>query len=169
MDLFQDNIGPCLSIDETALSQGELYTVITNKDAKGKKGALVAMIKGTQSETVRAILEKIPLRKRNVVTEVTLDMAATMEKIVRFSFPKASWFTDRFHVQKLAYDAVQEMRSNTDGKRLIKKIKRLNSKEIKQKYVSEVYRKWRYAETTSCTKPIFTVQSPIILDTFSVV
>ena len=68
------------------------------------------MIKGTQSETVRAILEKIPLRKRNQVTEITLDMAATMEKIARYSFPKASLVTDRFHVQKLAYDAVQEMR-----------------------------------------------------------
>ena len=78
---FQRTSAPCLSLDETALSQGELYTVITNKAAKGKKGALVAMIKGTQSETVRSILEKIPLRIRNKVTEVTLDMAATMEKI----------------------------------------------------------------------------------------
>ncbi|MGL1889686.1 MAG: transposase, partial [Reichenbachiella sp.] len=32
-----------------------------------------------------------------------------MEKIVRSSFPKAELVTDRFHVQKLAYDAVQEM------------------------------------------------------------
>lgn len=37
--LFEKNIGPYLSIDETALSQGELYTVVTNKEAKGKKGA----------------------------------------------------------------------------------------------------------------------------------
>ena len=33
-------------MDETSLSQGELYTIVTNKSAKGKKGALVAMIKG---------------------------------------------------------------------------------------------------------------------------
>ena len=37
--LFPENIGSSLSIDETSLSQGELYTVITNKAAKGKKGA----------------------------------------------------------------------------------------------------------------------------------
>lgn len=80
--LFEDNLGTSLSIDETALSQGELYTIITNKAAKGKKGALVAMIKGTQSEKVVSILEKIPLRKRKQVQEVTLDMAATMEQIV---------------------------------------------------------------------------------------
>ena len=45
--LFPENIGEYLSIDETSLSQGELYTILTNKEAKGRSGALVAMIKGT--------------------------------------------------------------------------------------------------------------------------
>jgi len=31
------------------LSNGELYTIITNKAAKGRKGAVVAMVKGTNS------------------------------------------------------------------------------------------------------------------------
>ena len=125
-----------MSLDETALSQGELYTIITNKSAKGKKGALVAMIKGTQSETVRAILEKIPLRKRNQVTEITLDMAATMEKIARYSFPKASLVTDRFHVQKLAYDAVQEMRIRYRWEAIDQENKEIElSKETRQKYI----------------------------------
>jgi len=68
------------------------------------------MIKRTRCETVRSIQEKIPLRKRNKVLEVTLDMAAMMENIARFSFPNARPVTDRFHVQKLAYDTLQEMR-----------------------------------------------------------
>jgi transposase len=50
--LHDRNIGKHLSIDEVSLSQGELYTVVTNKAAKGRKGALVAIIKGTESETV---------------------------------------------------------------------------------------------------------------------
>lgn len=37
-------------------------------------------------------------------------MAANMEKIVKVCFPKAIRVTDRFHVQQLAGDAVQEMR-----------------------------------------------------------
>ena len=41
--IFPENIGPYLSIDETALSKGELYTIITNKNAKGKKGSIVAI------------------------------------------------------------------------------------------------------------------------------
>ncbi len=87
--LFSENIGERLSIDETSLSNGELYTVLTNKAAKGKKGALVAMIKGTVSDTVIEILNKIPEVKRKKVKEVTLDLAPTMERIVKKSFPKA--------------------------------------------------------------------------------
>ena len=83
---------------------------MTNKAAKGRKGSLVAMVKGTQAEVVIDILQKIPRRLREKVREVTLDMAASMGMIVSRCFPKASKVIDRFHVQKLVYDAVQEVR-----------------------------------------------------------
>lgn len=108
--LFPNNIGPYLSIDETSLSNGELYTVLTNKEGKGKKGALIAMIEGTDAESVINVINRIPEQAREQVKEVTLDMAGSMNKIVRHCFPKASLVIDRFHVQKLAYDALQEMR-----------------------------------------------------------
>ncbi len=104
------NITPQLSIDETSLTNGELYTVITNKQAKGKKGTLVAMIKGTKSDEVIDALRSIPKHLRNKVQEITLDMAAPMIHICKVVFPKATQVTDRFHVQKLAYQAVQDLR-----------------------------------------------------------
>ena len=137
--LFEENIGSFLSIDETALSQGELYTVITNKEAKGKKGALVAMIKGTNSDTIRRVLEQISLRKRKKVQEITLDMAPTMEKAARYSFPKAVLVTDRFHVQKLAYEAVQEMRIQYRWEAMDQENKEIElSKELNQKFIPEI-------------------------------
>ena len=99
-----------MSIDETSLSNGELYTVLTNKAGKGKKGSIVAMIAGTKAETVIAIIEKIPLKARNQVIEITLDMAANMGLIAKKCFPNAIRVTDRFHVQKLAMEALQEIR-----------------------------------------------------------
>nr|WP_255494220.1 transposase [Hufsiella ginkgonis] len=78
--------------------------------AKGRKGALVAIIKGVKSDQIIKVLEKIPKRERNKVQEVTLDLAATMERIVTRSFPKAKLVSDRFHVQQLATDAVQQLR-----------------------------------------------------------
>lgn len=108
--LYPENIDENISIDETSLSNGELYTVLTNKSSKGKKGVLIAMIKGTSSETVISIINKIPRGIRKKVKEVTLDMAGSMNLIVEKCFPNAIRVIDRFHVQKLAYDALQEMR-----------------------------------------------------------
>jgi transposase len=108
--LFPNNIGKHLSLDETALSHGELYTVLTNKSAKGKSGSIVAIIAGTSSEKVMEILRKLPLRLRNKVEEITLDMAGSMNIIAKRCFPHAVLVTDRFHVQKLAIEAVQELR-----------------------------------------------------------
>jgi hypothetical protein len=44
--IFPENIGKRLSIDETSLSNGELYTILTNKAAKGKKGDQVKKLWG---------------------------------------------------------------------------------------------------------------------------
>ena len=97
-------------MDETAFSNGDLYTILTNKEAKGRKGAIIAMVKGTKAETVIKILLRIPLKQRNKVKEVTLDMAGNMGLIVKKSFPNSTLVIDRFHVQKLALDALQEIR-----------------------------------------------------------
>jgi transposase len=108
--LFSRNVSTRLSIDETALSNGELYTIVTNKEAKGRKGAIVAMIKGTVAEDIISVLKKIPERSRKRVQEVTMDMAANMQLAIKRCFVNAHRVIDRFHVQKLAYDAVQEAR-----------------------------------------------------------
>lgn len=62
--LYPQNIGKNLSINETALSYDELYTIITNKKAKGKAGSIVAIIKGTKAESIIQILERIPLKTK---------------------------------------------------------------------------------------------------------
>jgi transposase len=108
--LFPHNTSASLSIDETALSNGELYIIVTNKLAKGRKGSIVAMIKGTQAQDIIATLNRLHERLRHQVKAVTLDMAANMQLAIKRSFPKAYRSTDRFHVQKLAYDALQELR-----------------------------------------------------------
>jgi len=108
--LFSENIGEYLSLDETTFTNGELDTIATNKAAKGKKGALIAMVKGTKADTVIRVLLKIPIEKRNKVKEVTLDMLGNMGVVVKKSLLKATRVIDRFHVQKQATEAIQEIR-----------------------------------------------------------
>jgi len=108
--LVENNLGPNLSIDEVAVTKGELYTIVTNKAAKGGKGSLVAIAADTKAADIISVLTKIPEPKRNTVKEVTLDMSNAMDAIIRMSFPNASIVTDRFHVQQLVSEAVQEIR-----------------------------------------------------------
>jgi transposase len=83
---------------------------VTNKEAKGKKGTLVASIKGTLSQDIIRVLNLIPLQQRQVVKEVTLDMANNMSHAVKMSFPNAMQTIDHFHVIKLAMEALQHIR-----------------------------------------------------------
>jgi transposase len=108
--LFPQNMGKKLSIDETSLSNGELYTIVTNKAAKGRKGAIIAIIKGTDSKTVTEILMKMSVAERMEVTEITLDMSPSMEWIASQCFMNAVKITDRFHAQQLVSDALQDVR-----------------------------------------------------------
>lgn len=108
--IYPGNIGEYLSIDEVSLSKGELYTFITNKNGRGKKGTLVASIKGTKSQDIIDVLSLIPLQKRKLVKEITLDMANNMQLASKMAFPEASIVTDRFHVVKLVLEALQHLR-----------------------------------------------------------
>lgn len=108
--LYPENLSEQLSLDEVALSDGELYTVLTSKKAKGRKGSIVAIIKGTQSDKVIEQILKISRKLRLKVQEVTLDMVGSMKLIAKRCFPNAAQVIDRFHVQKLATEAVQELR-----------------------------------------------------------
>ena len=129
-----------MSIDETALSKGELYTIITNKSARGKKGAIVAILAGTKVEPILEQLLKIPKSLRDEVTEITLDMANSMKVIAKKCFPKAIQVTDRFHVQKLALEALQDIRIKHRWEAIDLENKQIKESKSKQKdYLAEVF------------------------------
>ena len=108
--IIPENMGPYLSIDETCLSTGEVYTILSNKAAHGRKGCLVAIIKGTRAKDVTKVLKKIPELVRMTVKEVTLDFSDSMRQIVVSCFPQAMLTLDRFHHQQFCLEAVQELR-----------------------------------------------------------
>lgn len=108
--LFPENTGPHLAIDESSLSNGELYTFVTNRDRHTHEESLVAVVSGTKSEDVIQVLRRIDVEERMKVEEVTLDLSDSMRRIVSTVFPKAKRVIDRFHIQKLACEAVQELR-----------------------------------------------------------
>lgn len=108
--VFPENIGESICIDETSISDGELYTIVTNRASRGGKGCIIAIVKGVKSDDVINTLRLIPLEVREQVKEITMDFSNGMNLIARRCFPKAIRTIDRFHMQKLACDALQEIR-----------------------------------------------------------
>ncbi len=139
--LYPENMGENLSIDETSLSQGEVYTILTNKSAKGKKGCLIAIIKGTKSDNVIPILKRISAGLRARVKEVTLDLSSSMQLIVKKAFPQAVQVSDRFHVQKLMSEAVDSIRVSCRWEALDMENKEIQlAKEVNKKFKPHILR-----------------------------
>ncbi len=138
--IFPENIGEYLSIDEVSLSQGELYTFVTNKNGRGKKGTMVACIKGTLAKDISDTLELIPLEQRKTVKEITLDMAKNMESGAKKSFPNANLVTDRFHVVKLVLEALQHIRIQFRWNEIDKENQAIaDAKKNGNKYVPKIF------------------------------
>jgi len=109
--VFPKNIGRNMGIDETSLVDGEFYTILYNKEKRGKKGSLAAIIKGTKSSIVcGAIDEYAGVYPLFGIEEISLDLSNGMDWIARHIAPNAMKTYDRFHVESLVCEAVQSVR-----------------------------------------------------------
>ena len=105
------NIGPYMSLDETCLSNGEVWTFLTNKDGHGGRGTLAAAIPGTKSdEIISTLIGAMGKSLRRKVKEVTCDLSPSMMLIAAEVFYNAHVVNDRFHVQQVYNEAVDEIR-----------------------------------------------------------
>ena len=87
--LFADNFGEDMNLDETCLSNGEVYTVLTNKAARGKKGG----VGGDGSRRGirhggRRYSGLVPVDVRGKVKTVTTDLSSAMMLTAKRVFPK---------------------------------------------------------------------------------
>lgn len=139
--LFPNNISDQISIDEVALSKGELYTIVSSQNGFLKRKTIIATIKGTKSQEIIEVLEKIPLEARKSVKEVTLDMAKNMESAVKMTFPEAKLVVDRFHVVRLVIDALQHVRIKLRWEELDKENQAIQkAKDEGTKYLQKLYK-----------------------------
>jgi transposase len=139
--LYPENSTDKLSIDEVSLSKGELYTFVTNKNTSMRnKKCIVAVIAGTDAKTIEEVLEKIPLEKRLLVTEVSMDMARNMALAVKKSFPRSKSVIDRFHSVRLVMDAMQHIRVSLRWKAIAEENTAIKqAKERKEKYNPQIF------------------------------
>ena len=154
--IFPRNIGPNLCIDETALSNGDLYTIVSNKDAHGRKGALVAIVSGTKVEDVVSALLRIHWYLRCKVREVTMDFSEGMHQIILQCFPYATITLDRFHMQQLVTDTMQELRlkHKKEEQKAINEQRKQFKAELREKYERSLKRRKKNKKDKRGRKPI---------------
>lgn len=141
--LQEENMGERLSIDESMHAR-DLFTFLSNKDGHGKKGALIAAVRGTKASEVVAVLMKMPEEKRLAVKEVTMDYSDSMYSIVTRAFPNASIVIDCFHVMKNQCDALDSIRMRFKRKAVAgqnKEKREFNRKKKSRKTARARYRK----------------------------
>lgn len=122
----------------------DLFTFLSNKKGHGKKGTLIAVVRGTKASEVIAILMKISEEKRLAVKEVTMDYSDSMYSIVTQVFPNASIVIDCFHIMKNQCEALDCIRMRFKRKAIAeqnKEKKEFNRKKKNRKKARIRYRK----------------------------
>lgn len=130
--VYPDNTTASLAIDEVSLSQGELYTIVSSRDRQGRKGKLIAVIASTRAEDIQKVLLKIPVQIRQIVREISMDMAPSMRKACGEAFPQAEQVTDRFHVVRLVMEAMQHVRIDQRWKEIDRE-----NEQVRQAHLSK--------------------------------
>ena len=134
--IFPENLGPHMCLDETSTKDGELFTILSNKDGHCRKGSIAAIVRGTRLSDVTDALMRIPEESRKVVADITMDFASTMASIASAAFPWADHILDRFHMQKMAIDGVNNLRMK--HKREAMSIEAEERKELRRKEMERI-------------------------------
>jgi transposase len=96
-----------IGVDEFSYRKRHRYVTLV---VDHERRRVVWASKGRGAEVLNRFFEALGPEGRAKVTTVTLDLAAGFTKSVKESVPGASISYDRFHVQRLASDAVDEVR-----------------------------------------------------------
>jgi transposase len=103
--LKTENFGENIAADDKNIG-GEVYTVISNKDT----GKIAAMIMSVKTGIIAEVLDKVPVAIRMAVKTMSKDLAENYDWMARACFMNAIRIADKFHVIKLAMEALQAVR-----------------------------------------------------------
>lgn len=96
-----------IGVDEFSYRKRHRYiTIVVDHDRR----RVIWAGEGSSTETLEGFFKQLGPDGCSQIKEVTLDMSAAYIGAVKTSLPQASVIFDRFHVQKLASDALDEVR-----------------------------------------------------------
>jgi transposase len=97
----------CIGVDELSYRRHHEYvTVVVDHE----RGAVVWAREGKDAATLGAFFQELGKERCAKLEAVTLDLSAAYIKAVTEASPEARLIFDRFHVQRLAHDALDSVR-----------------------------------------------------------
>ena len=121
-----ENMGEVMAIDEKDVG-GECYTILTNSAT----GQIVLMAQCHNAASLIDIIGKFDESLRSSVKVLTRDMSTTYEETGETVFPDAKHVIDKFHVLRLLFGLLQELRislKNREENRQAEEKKQYNQK-----------------------------------------
>jgi transposase len=96
-----------IGVDEISYRKHHQYLTVVVNHVTGK---IVWMHPGKNAETLGLFFKDLGPTRSALIEAVTLDMSAAYIEAVRSAAPQAKLVFDRFHVQRLVHDALDEVR-----------------------------------------------------------
>ena len=97
----------CIGVDEISYRKHHKYlTVVVDHE----RGEVVWAKPGKNADTLCAFFDELGPEKTAELETITIDMSASYQKAIGDKAPEATVVFDRFHVQRLAHDALDEVR-----------------------------------------------------------
>lgn len=100
-----ENFGENMAIDDKNIG-GEGYTILSNKDT----GKIAVLAQTTKANLLTEIIQKVSVKMRYAVKTISKDLAENYDWIARTLFLNAIRIDDKFHVLKLGFEALQDVR-----------------------------------------------------------
>lgn len=96
-----------LGIDEKSFGTGQSYISVM---ADHKERRVLDVVQGRTTLAAESLLEKLPLKTREQITAVTLDMWGPFIAASKSKLPNADLVHDKFHIEKYLNEAVNKVR-----------------------------------------------------------
>ena len=122
-----ENFGKDMAIDDKNIG-GNGYTIISNKDT----GKIALLIESTKASVIEEVLHKVPTKILFAVKTVSTDLAESYDWVIRCNFPCAIKIADKFHVIKLALEALQSIRIKYRQEALTEERERYESYRVEE-------------------------------------
>lgn len=133
--LKPENMGEHLTIDEKNVN-GEVFTILANKVT----GKIVAMVGTLKAKILVEVLSKLGTTVLYKVKTISKDLANNYDWVARQLFLNAIRVGDKFHIIKLALEALQDVRIKYRQEALKEEREQYEAQKEKQREEREIAR-----------------------------